>query len=588
MITQSKTILSCLLCTALMTGCVSISEKDQALPVIKHEGYPDKEALNRNTPAVDKAKVVMDKNVAGTFYKMPVNKAVGQLATQAEVTVDQSFIPSDTYLFSGDVNSTFGDFLKRVRKTSGIDYRFRDNTLSIVNKSLIEENFSGQACDLNATPTVSINVKEPVYPGEILKLFADRFGISLVYKTRYYELNGLTQEGLLPAKKVSFYYNGCDKDEAFRTFLKANNLVAEQTGPKAYTIMDYEIATIDIPLYFNYKFSSATSGGSTSSGGSSGASTSTASTTSGSGGGAIGSSSGVTVSESENQKDDLEKFIRKYISSKGSADVSQRGYITLVDTPDNVRSAKKLLIKEIEKQRPVNLKVSILRVDLNNGINVGVDWSAINRTILGAKMNMGYNYASSVSGGASLVIDSTKMPTVISALETYGKTNIIREFSSVSKMGMLNSFKAVEKIPYMTSTVTSTGTTSQANFEAREAEAGIIINVTPRIDSSGEVLDLSTSITISELVEMVLFNMDSGEFKLPKIATNEINVPAKINMDQMLILTGFKMSKKNNTKEGVPGAVDIPKFGWLFGKESDADIVSELAIIVSPSTIEEL
>lgn len=587
MCNTSKILLSGFLGSFLMTGCVSISEKDQALPLIKHEGYPDKEALSRNTPAVEKAKVVMDKNVAGTFYKMPVNKAVSQLASQAEITVDQSFIPSDTYLFSGDVNSTFGDFLKRVRKTGGIDYRFRDNTLAIVNKSLIEENFSGQACDLNATPTVSINVKEPVYPGEILKLFADRFGVSLVYKTRYYELNGLAQEGLLPAKKVSFYYSGCDKEEAFRTFLKANNLVAEQTGPKAYTIMDYEIATIDIPLYFNYKFSSATSGSSSSSG-SNGTSASTTSTSSAGGSSSIGSSSGVTVSESENQKEDLEKFIRKYISTKGSADVSQRGYITLVDTPDNIRSAKKLLIKEIDKQRPVNLKVSILRVDLNNGISVGVDWSAINRTILGAKMNMGYNYASSVSGGASLVIDSTKMPTIISALETYGKTNIIREFSSVSKMGMLNSFKAVEKIPYMTSTVTSTGTTSQANFEAREAEAGIIINVTPRIDSSGEVLDLSTSITISELVEMVLFNMDSGEFKLPKIATNEINVPAKINMDQMLILTGFKMSKKNNTKEGVPGAVDIPKFGWLFGKESDADVVSELAIIVSPSTIEEL
>ncbi|MDD4969842.1 MAG: hypothetical protein PHT07_10485 [Paludibacter sp.] len=576
----NKIALSGALGLILLTGCAHVSVKEQSLPVINHENYPDKEKLSLHTPAVDKAKVVMDKNVSGTFYKMPVNKAVNQMAEQVDVTVDQSFIPSDSYLFSGDVNSSMGDFLKRIRKTSGIDYRFRDNSLIVANKSLIEENINGTTCGNNTPANVTINVNEPVYPGEILKIFADRFGMSFVYKTRFYELNGLAQDTLAPAKKVTFFYSGCDKEEAFRTFLKANNLVVEQTGPKAYTVMDYEIATIDIPLYFNYKFTSASSA-SRSSSGSSGSSSSSSSS-------GMSGSSGVIVSDSENQKEDLEKYIKKYISSKGSVDVSQRGYITLVDTPDNIRAAKKLLMKEIEKQRPFNLKISILRIDLNNGVSAGVDWSAINQTLLGTKVNFGWNYSSSVSGGSSLVVDSARMPTVISALESYGKTNIIREFSSVSKMGVMNSFKTVEKIPYMTSVVTSTGTTTQANLEAREAEAGIIINVTPRIDESGEVLDMSTSITVSELVEMVTFSMASGEFKLPKINSNEINVPAKINMDQMLILTGFKMSKKQNNKEGLPGAINVPSFGWLFGKESDADTVSELAIIVSPSTIEEL
>lgn len=574
-----KFALSGALAMAMFSGCVSIPEKDQSLPVINHDNYPDKEKLNLKTPAVDKAKVVMDNNVTGTFYKMSVSKAVEQLASQINVSIDASFVPSDTYLFSGDVNSSFGDFLKRVRKASGIDYRFRDNSLSVVNKSLIEENINGVACSANEASTVTINVKEPVYPGEIIKLFADRFNMSFVFKTRYYELNGLTQDGLVPAKKVTFNYNGCDKEEAFKTFLKANNLVAEQTGPKAYTVRDYEIATIDMPLYFNYKFTSSSA--SSSSGSSS--SSSSSSTSSG-----LSAASGVSVSESENQKDTLEQFIRKIISPKGTADVSQRGYITIVDTPDNIRAAKKLLLKEVEKQKPLNLKISILRIDLSNGINAGVDWSVVNQTLLGAKINAGYNFASTVSGGASLVVDSAKMPTVISALETYGKTRIVREFSTVAKMGTLNSFKSVEKIPYMTSTVTSTGTTSQANLEAREAEAGIIINVTPRMDSSGEVLDMSTSITISELVEMVTFSMASGEFKLPKINSNEINVPAKINMDQMLILTGFKMSKKQSTKQGVPGAVNVPVAGFLFGNEKDDDVVSELAIIVSPSTVEEL
>ncbi|MDD5211415.1 MAG: hypothetical protein PHV62_03305 [Sulfuricurvum sp.] len=574
-----KLALSGALAMAMFSGCVGIAEKDQSLPVINHDNYPDKEKLKLNTPAVDKAKVVMDNNVTGAFYKMPVSKAVEQLSSQINISVDSSFLPAETYLFSGDVNSSFGDFLKRIRKTSGIDYRFRDNALYIVNKSLIEENINGTACSANEAPSVIINVKEPVYPGEIIKLFADRFGMSFVYKTRYYELNGLTQDGLVPAKKVTFNYSGCDKEEAFKTFLRANNLIAEQTGPKAYTVRDYEIATIDTPLYFNYKFTSSSA--SSSSGSSS--SSSSSSTSSG-----LSAASGVSVSESESQKDTLEQFIRKIISPKGTADVSQRGYITIVDTPDNVRAAKKLLLKEIEKQRPLNLKISILRIDLSNGVNAGVDWSVINQTLLGTKINAGYNFASTVSGGASLVIDSAKMPTVISALETYGKTRIVREFSTVAKMGTLNSFKSVEKIPYMTSTVTSTGTTSQANLEAREAEAGIIINVTPRIDASGEVLDMSTSITISELVEMVTFSMASGEFKLPKINSNEINVPAKINMDQMLILTGFKMSKKQNTKQGVPGAVNVPVAGFLFGNEKDDDVVSELAIIVSPSTVEEL
>jgi hypothetical protein len=569
---MNKTLISVVAASAILSilsGCAGLSTQKMFV-----DSFPEENATKMekpiDTPAMAAARPSTERLVYGTFYQTPVSEAVRQLSAQVDLKVNENFRPSERYSVSRDVNSTVGEFLRDIKVSTGIDYRIRNGALSIVNKDLVEESISGRKCQVNTSPTVSISIGSPVYPAVILKYFADNYGMSFVYKTKYYDLTGEAGGVLVPAPRISFHYQGCDPKEAFRTFLKANNLVAEESAPNSYNISDSELSTIDIPIYFDYKYTSSSGvGGSTGSAG----------------------ASGNQLSITESGKTDLAKYIQKYLSAKGKVEVSNRGYVTIEDMPDSVRNAKKLIAKEILKQKPIKLQVSIIRVDLSDKTDIGVDWTAVS-SVIPNKLSASVQYATGaagVTGGGSLVLDNGGLNHVLNAVQKFGKTKVVRDFGVVqAKTGILQSFKAVDQIPYVTTTTTSTNGVSQSNVEAKTAEAGVIINILPVLDASGEMVDLSTDIVVSELVEMVSFNMSTGEFKLPRLATNEVKIPAKLYMDQTIILTGFKTSKKEASREGIPGLIQAKSAGWLFGKEGDSDTVSEFAIVITPSTLEEI
>jgi hypothetical protein len=580
------TNLSLVVALLLFTGCATIPKEKQILP----DSNSTKERISKiqnetDSPLQNKIRPIMDESVSGTFFKATAYEAVSAIAQQLNIKMDSSYVPSEKYKITADVSSSFSDFLKLVKNNTGIDYKLRNNLLTVTNKDLLEESISGKQCQANAAPSVTMSVMEPVSPDAIFDMFSQKYNMSFLYKTKYFNIGGKSTSdtalsgmqvpmstSLPDAPKVVFHYSGCDYQEAFRTFLKASNLVAEETGKDSYTISDYEVSTVDVPLYFNYKFDSSAGGvGSSSSG--------------------VSTSSGGGVSDLESQKDSLQKFIQSYVSSKGKVDVSSRGYITIEDTPDNVRNVKKILAKEISKQRPIKLNISIIRTALSNNKAAGVDWMAIgNLFSKGANVKMGTNYSSSVSGGGYLSIDTgSGIPTLINALEKYGNTKVVREYNAITKLGILNSFKAVEEIPYVTTSTTVSSGISQTNFEAKTAETGVIINVTPRLDSTQEYIDISTSVTVSELMQMVTFNMQGNSFNLPQIASNAVNIPAKIKLNQTLILTGFKTNTKSGGATGLPGVSKTPEgLGWLMGTETSDSDVSEFVIVITPTEIEEI
>lgn len=578
-------ILSSVGAMLLMSGCATIKNEKQLLPTTSY----DQKRLNEIQATKDSKiqstiRPTMDQNVTGTFFRSTVYQAVTAISSQVGVSVDGSFIPSEKYKITADVASGYADFLKLIRDNSGVDYKLRNGVLTVTNKDLIDESIAGKQCGIGMKPTVEMSVLEPVSPDMILKMFADKYHMSFIYKTKYYDLAGNGGGDLIAAPKVTFHYSGCDSQEAFRSFIKASNLVAEETSPNSYTISDYEVATVDVPLYFNYKFDSAS--GSVGGGGGGMSSSSQTHSQSGAGAGGMGANG---VTDSENQKDTLQAFIQKYLSQKGKVVVSQRGYVTVEDTTESVRNIKKILAKEIQKQRPIKLNIAIIRTELINNRSAGIDWKAMGDLFSDkAKFSMGANYASSVTQGAYFTAD-IGLPLLINALEKYGDSKIVRDYNAITKLGILNSFKAVEQIPYVTTTTTVSSGVAQTHLEARTAEAGVVINVTPRLDSTGEYVDLSTSITVSELIKMVSFGIQGSAFELPQIASNSINIPAKIKMNQTLILTGFKSSSNDGGAEGLPGVSHAPTgLGWLFGTEHSKAGVSEFVIVITPTSIEEV
>jgi general secretion pathway protein D len=147
---------------------------------------------------------------------------------------------------------------------------------------------------------------------------------------------------------------------------------------------------------------------------------------------------------------------------------------------------------------------------------------------------------------------------------------------------MLNSFRAVDEIPYMISKVVPTAEGNVVTTEAKTAIAGLVINILPTLNDNGNYVNLSTDILVSEYLGEKTINVNGGEYKLPQINKNEIQMPARIKMGRSMVLTGFKLKRRDKSSDGIPGLVNKRIFGTLFGKKSDTKQTSEFVVVVTP------
>ena len=552
-----------------------------------HDVKKEKNQLLNETPAYKKRhqstskeawlERLMDRNVEANFVNSTVFYAVSQVAKTIDIPIDTTFRPKSDARLTMNYKGTLGEFLSKVYYQTGIKYKYRTGMLKVFNRKEVERQFKVKTCR-GGKPSVTIALDNTM-PAQVFKHMSQKYNIDFTFDNR--------MVAFAPDRKkpfvgnVSFYYKGCDKKEALRKFAKAIDVSLQWTGKRRVTVRDYETAEVDIPTYFDYEFSSSGEGIG-SSGGVGG----------GSGGG--GSESGSRISKNDNFKEEFMTHFQKYLSETGVVNVSNRGYAVITDRPSRVAIIKKLVRIEKRRQTPIALSVAIIRVDVADKGDLGVDWSVALNTIAN-KMNLagitaGISMAEKASGGGQLVFadKGAGAQSVVNALQTYGKSKIVRDFNSKTRSGILSTFKAVNQIPYVTSSIIVSDGVSQVSTEAKVAEAGLIVNIIPTITGSGEVVNLATNISVSEYKGDKVFNVNGGEYRLPEIATNSVQMPVRVKLGRSIVLTGFKLSKDRSINEGIPGASQVGGiFGGLFGHAGVENQDSEFLIVITPRRIKD-
>jgi type II secretory pathway component GspD/PulD (secretin) len=382
----------------------------------------------------------------------------------------------------------------------------------------------------------------------------------------------MTAEMKQPLGTTSLFYTGCDEKEALYSFLEAIDFSAVYKGNNRFEIKDYKIETIDIPTYFDYQYvSGQTLGESTEEG---------------------GGGSGVNIKESTTNN--FTKMLKKFLSPQGKIQISERGYVTIMDHPQRVLEVKKIIQKEIAKQSPIDLSVSLVRVSMTDDVKTAANFNVKIKNLLGdlngepAQIGTG-DYTTSMTNGFAIQGTKGGLPQVFKALQTLGETKIIREYNVKTRSGILSTFRAVDKIPYVTTSSVASVSSTSVNSEAKFATAGIIVNVIPQLTENKETVNLSTDILVSEYLGDKTFATANGDIVLPMLSENEMQVPAKIKMGESVILTGFNLRESESTKDGIPGLVGADYYGLnrLFGGVSDSTKASQIVIIITPKRIKD-
>lgn len=115
------------------------------------------------------------------------------------------------------------------------------------------------------------------------------------------------------------------------------------------------------------------------------------------------------------------------------------------------------------------------------------------------------------------------------------------------------------------------------NVELRDT--GIILTVTPRVNSAGRVL-LEIQQEVSSVVPTTTSGIDSPTIQQRKIATKVL-----VNDGESIALGGLIQEQNTLTRGQIPILGDIPVLGNVFKNKSDTISRTELIIFIRPRVI---
>lgn len=349
-------------------------------------------------------------------------------------------------------------------------------------------------------------------------------------------------------------------------------------------------------------------------------------------------SSRITTTSNTNFWSELSEVVKAIIGDSEGRNVvvsPQTGIIVVRAMPNELRNVETYLKRaQLTMERQVILEAKIMKVDLTNGNQAGINWAALNKNnqhgfSVGANTS-GFNFPSGTATGTSTATTGTSTTTTYTAtvkdvlgagiataggttaglfgiafqtgsfatvmdfLDTQGTTHVL----SSPRIATLNNQQAVLKVGtdqfFVTNvssstTTTAAGTSSLPNVTLQPFFSGIVLDVTPQIDEDGNII-LHVHPAVSNVTE-VQKNVSlgtAGNLTLP-LAQSEISETDSIiraSDGQIVAIGGLMKQQGNDVLNQVPGLGNIPGLGALFRNSSNSNQKQELVILLKATVVQ--
>ena len=303
----------------------------------------------------------------------------------------------------------------------------------------------------------------------------------------------------------------------------------------------------------------------------------------------------------------LEDNINKLISKEGKIFVNnQASMVVVTDYPKHLKSISKFL-EGIEAivHRQVMIEAKIVEVQLSEGYKEGINWQLLNGKLWDYSINIGQQFRSPIilpggaqtatsppffaifAGGTHLDIDNT----FVELLKTQGTINIV----SSPKVITMNNQRAVIKVAkqdvyFDVQQNTGTGgSTATVIYTPKFINVGLILDVVPQIDDTGNIiLNIHPMLTskISEVAQPINTGTGPTTFTyVPVLDVRETDTMVKVKDGDTVIIGGLLQDYKKNDVKGIPGLMSIPLFGKLFSYTEETSTKIELVVMLTPRIV---
>ena len=231
----------------------------------------------------------------------------------------------------------------------------------------------------------------------------------------------------------------------------------------------------------------------------------------------------------------------------------------------------------------VLIEAAITEVSLTDDLRYGLQWNFVqgNENAVLTDSTTGTNLVRDVPGFSFLFGNAGSLTGVLNSLEGKTKVNVV----SAPKLLVINNqtanLQVGNQVPILTQSSTSTIGDSPVINSVEYRDTGVILNITPRVNSSGLVL-----LDIEQEVSDVISSRASGSgINSPTISTRKVSTSVAVQDGEVLALGGLIRNTKTRDKAGIPFLSQIPIIGGLFGRHVEATDKIELVILLKPRVI---
>jgi general secretion pathway protein D len=239
--------------------------------------------------------------------------------------------------------------------------------------------------------------------------------------------------------------------------------------------------------------------------------------------------------------------------------------------------------------RQVMIEAKVYEVDLTGALSAGVSAFLQNRT--DAERKPLGSFAAAAGGGLSslnvsvgtLVGKTRELLLFLNAAESRSQARVISAPSILASDNIPANISVGTEIPILTSQAlvggTQVGGENLFTNTIQNRDTGVLLSITPRINSSGLV-----NLEIDQEVSAPLPPSGSG-IQSPSIQKRSISTQVVVQNGETIALGGIIQESRTLSKNRVPLLGDIPYLGLLFGNTSHSSQRTELIVLLTPTVI---
>ncbi len=262
------------------------------------------------------------------------------------------------------------------------------------------------------------------------------------------------------------------------------------------------------------------------------------------------------------------------------------------DTPEAVRLVEKL-VKLADRPEPeVMLEVEIMEVKRSRMLELGIQWPnqftvltpevvpqtfVDNGVVVTEQVTRSVLTLENLKNVTSADIAVSPNPAVTLRKDA-GDANILAN----PRIRVRNKEKAKihigDKVPVITSNVTSTGVTSES---VSYLEVGLKVDVEPQVHLDGDVA-IKVGLEVSSIVQQIKTSTGSLVYQL---GSRNASTVLRLKDGETQILAGLIADEERNAATKVPGLGDLPLIGRLFSNNRDELNKTEIVLLITPRIV---